>query len=284
MNLLFCGDVVGRAGRDAVLTHLPGLRREFALDAVIVSADNAAGGFGVTPSVCAEFLKAGVDVVTGGDHIWDQKDITGYIAKEPRLLRPHNFPATVPGKGFLRVETRNGHTLLVLHLLGQVFHKEHASCPFACADDVLSGFRLGASVQAILVDMHAEATSEKNAMGVYLDGRVSAVVGSHTHVPTADARLLPGGTAYQTDAGMCGDYAHSVIGFEKDAPLQRFLTKVTKIRMQPASGEGTLCGVVIRTDDATGLATAITPIRRGGALDDTQRPAVDTSAGKKKRA
>lgn len=260
MRLLFCGDVVGRSGRDAVLKHLPALRGDYAPDAVIINGDNAAGGFGITPGLCHEFFKAGADAITGGDHIWDQKEIPGYISKEPRLLRPHNFPAAVPGKGWYLVETTQGKRVLVLHLLGQVFHKEHADCPFACADEVLAGYRLGGSVDAILVDMHAEATSEKNAMGVYLDGRVSAVVGSHTHVPTADARILPRGTAYQTDVGMCGDYA-SIIGFDKNAPLQRFLTKVPKVKLQPANGEGTLRAVLIETDDKTGLATGITPIR-----------------------
>lgn len=265
MRLLFCGDVVGRAGRDAVLKYLPLLRGEYKPDVVIVNGDNAAGGFGISPSVCQEFYKVGADVITGGDHIWDQKDITGYISKEPRLLRPHNFPASVPGKGWHLIETTSGKKVLVLHFLGQVFHKEHAACPFASADELLASYRLGNSVDAILVDIHAEATSEKNAMGLHLDGRVSAVVGSHTHVPTADARILPRGTAYQTDTGMCGDY-NSVIGFDKDAPLQRFLTKMPKIRLQPANGDGTLCAVLIETDDKTGLASGITPLMRGGAL------------------
>lgn len=266
MKILFFGDVVGRSGRDAVIKHLPLLRGEYKPDVVIVNGDNAAGGFGITPSVCADFLRAGADVITGGDHIWDQKDIPGYISKEVRLLRPHNFPASTPGKGWHVIETSEGKKVLVLHLLGQVFHKEHASCPFACVDEVLASYRLGGTVDAIFVDMHAEATSEKNAMGLHLDGRVSAVVGSHTHVPTADARLLPQGTAYQTDAGMCGDYHGTVIGFHKEAPLQRFLSKMTKIRLQPATEEGSVCGTLIETDDKTGLASAITPVMRGGVL------------------
>lgn len=268
MKLLFCGDVVGRAGRDAVLKYLPHLRGEHKPDAVIVSGDNAASGFGITPSVCAEFFQAGVDIVTGGDHVWDQKDIPGYLAKEPRLLRPHNFPPGTPGKGCHLIETKTGRKLLVLHLLGQVFHKEYAPCPFACADEALAAYRLGGTVDAIFVDMHAEATSEKNAMGLYLDGRVSAVIGSHTHVPTADARILPLGTAYMTDAGMCGDYYNTVIGFEKEAPLQRFTSKMKKIRMQPGAGEGTLCSALVELDDKTGLATSITPVKRGGSLGE----------------
>ncbi|MBV8938314.1 MAG: YmdB family metallophosphoesterase [Alphaproteobacteria bacterium] len=264
MKLLFCGDVVGRSGREAVLKHLPGLVKEHALDFVVVSVDNAAGGFGVSPEVAREFLNAGVDVLTGGDHIWDQKEIVPYLAQEKRLLRPANFPAAAPGAGHGVFPARDGRKVLVLHLLGQVFHKEHAACPFATADAVLESVRLGGAAQAILVDMHAEATSEKNAMGLYLDGRVSLVVGSHTHVPTADARLLPKGTAYLTDAGMCGDY-NSIIGFAPEGPLTRFLTKIPKARMEPASGEGTLCGVVVETDDATGLARSIRTVRAGAA-------------------
>lgn len=270
MRLLFCGDVVGRSGRDAILKYLPLLRGEYKPDCVVVNGDNAAGGFGITPSVCAEFFKAGADAITGGDHIWDQKDIPGYIAKEPRLLRPHNFPASVPGKGWYIIDTKEGKKVLLLHLLGQVFHKEYAPCPFACADEVLASYRLGKTVDAILVDVHAEASSEKNAIGVYLDGRVSAVVGSHTHVPTADARILPLGTAYQTDTGMCGDYHNTIIGFAKEAPLERFLSKMKKVRLQPATGEGTLCAVLIETDDNTGLAKTITPLMRGGALDNAR--------------
>ncbi len=266
MRILFCGDVVGRAGREAVLGIVPKLREEYRPDAVIVNGDNAAGGFGISGEICRQFFDGGVDVITGGDHIWDQKDTQSYIAREPRLLRPANFPPQTPGKGSFLFETVSGQKLLILHFLGQVFHKENADCPFASVDEVLEGYRLGGNVDAILVDMHAEATSEKTAMGQYLDGRVSAVVGSHTHIPTADARVLPGGTAYQTDTGMCGDY-NSVIGFEKSAPLERFVSKMTKNRLTPASGEGTLCAVCIDIDDSNGLAASITPIQRGGALD-----------------
>lgn len=253
MKLLFCGDVVGRAGRDAVVKHLPKLRAEWKLDFVVVDGDNAAGGFGITPAVCKDFFEAGADVVTGGDHIWDQKEIIPYLASEKRLLRPQNFPDKAPGTGHGLFTAKNGKKVLVVHLLGQVFHKEHTNCPFATVDKMLEGMTLGANVSAIIVDMHAEATSEKMAMGQYLNGRVSMVVGSHTHVPTADARVLTKGTGYQTDAGMCGDY-NSVIGFDKEAPLERFLTKISKNRLEPAAGEGILCGLLVETDDATGLA------------------------------
>jgi 2',3'-cyclic-nucleotide 2'-phosphodiesterase len=265
IKLLFCGDVVGRAGREAVVKHVPRLRKEHALDFVVVSGDNAARGFGITPEICREFYECGVDVVTGGDHVWDQKETHPYLDREPRLLRPHNFPEKTVGKGFGMYPLPDGRKIAVLHLLGQVFHKEYLDCPFACAEKALTHARMGHQVAAILVDMHAEATSEKCAMGVFLDGRVSAVVGSHTHIPTADARILPKGTAYQTDVGMCGDY-NSVIGFDAEAPLLMFTTKVRKMRMQPAAGEGTLAATLITVNGETGLARSITPLLLDGVI------------------
>ena len=256
MKLAFFGDVVGRSGRDLVCERLPKLKKERGWDFVVVNGDNAAGGFGITPDVANDFLKAGADCVTGGDHIWDQKEIIPYLSQSVRLLRPHNFPDSTPGTGCKLYETSSGKKVLVLHLLGQVFHKEHLDCPFASAKKALESYRLGAGIHAIIVDMHAEATSEKCAMGHFLDGKVSLVVGSHTHIPTADERILKGGTAYQTDAGMCGDY-DSVIGFDAEVPIQSFLTKIRKGRMSPGSGAGTLCGVEVETDDATGLAKSI---------------------------
>ncbi len=262
MKLLFCGDVVGRAGREAVKRFVPPLRQELALDAVVVNVDNAAGGFGVTADICRQFRDAGVDVMTSGDHVWDQKDAAQTLEQDKALLRPHNFPEGTPGTGCRLYTLKNGKTLLVLHLLGQIFHKEYLDSPFRCAQTALHGYSLGATVDFILVDMHAEATSEKNAIGVFLDGKVSAVVGSHTHVPTADARILRGGTAYQTDTGMCGNYDNTVIGFAPEAPIKQFLSKIRKIRMEPATGNGTLSAVLIETDDATGLAMKIEAIRR----------------------
>lgn len=267
MKILFCGDVVGRAGRDVVVKLLPKLRAEHALDFIVVSGDNAAGGFGITPQACKDFFDAGADVVTGGDHVWDQKEIVPYIATEKRLLRPQNFPDKTPGTGHGIFTAKNGKKILVLHLLGQVFHKEHSHCPFATADKILESARLGGNVSAIFVDMHAEATSEKMAMGKYLDGRASVVVGSHTHVPTADARILPKGTAYQTDAGMCGDY-DSVIGFSPEGALEKFLSKVPKFgRLESAAGEGTLCGLLVETDDVTGLAKECRAVQLPKAIE-----------------
>ncbi len=257
MKILFLGDVVGRSGRDAVIKNLPKLRREMSLDAVIVNGDNAAGGFGINPQIAKDFFACGADVITGGDHIWDQKETKPYLAQENRLLRPENFPLKTVGNGHFLLSLADGRKLLVLHLLGQVFHKEHTRCPFLTADEILAQYRLCANT-SILVDFHAEATSEKTAMGKYLDGRVSVMVGSHTHIPTADARILPKGTAYQTDAGMCGDY-DSVIGFDAKSPLERFLTKISKAKLEAATGAASLYGLYAETDDKTGLATECRP-------------------------
>lgn len=260
MKILFCGDVVGRSGRDAVKRFVPKLRKEHDLDAVIVNVDNAAGGFGVSGEVLRDFAGLGIDAMTGGDHVFDQKDAPSLLGQTPYLLRPHNFPPSVPGTGCKLFTLPNGKKLLVLHLLGQVFHKEYLDSPFTCAQAALAPYTLGGNVDAILVDMHAEATSEKQAMGHFLDGKVSLVIGSHTHVPTADARILAGGTAYQTDAGMCGDYMNTIIGFEPEGPMQNFLNKYRKVRMEPGSGNGTLAGVIV-TLKANGLAEKIEPVQ-----------------------
>lgn len=264
MKILFCGDIVGRAGREAIKSYLPALKAEHAPDAVIVNTDNASGGFGVNNENCRHMEEAGADIFTAGDHVWDQKDSQRLVEERTNILRPHNFPADTPGTGCKLFEIK-GKKILVLHLLGQVFHKEYLDSPFVCAEAALQGYKLGGNVDAILVDMHAEATSEKNAMGHMLDGKVSAVVGSHTHIPTADARILPGGTGYQTDTGMCGNY-DSIIGFRPEGPMEIFKRKFKKTRMEPASGNGTLAAVLIELDDNTGLATGITPILKGGVF------------------
>jgi metallophosphoesterase (TIGR00282 family) len=266
MKILFLGDVVGRSGRDAVCNWLPRARKEHALDFIVVNGENAAAGFGITPAICEEFFKAGTDIITTGNHVWDQQDIIPTLSREKRLLRPQNYPEGTHGTGVSVSTNPKGQSLIVLHLQGQVFMHEHLPCPFAAADAVLKQYTLGANAAAILVDFHAEANSEKNALGHYLDGRVSAVLGTHTHIPTADAHLLKKGTAYQTDVGMCGDY-DSCIGMEKSTVIPRFTGKISKgQRMTVASGPATICGAIIETDDKTGLATAITPIKLGGVI------------------
>jgi hypothetical protein len=264
MRILICGDVVGSSGRKAVAEHLPRLRRELDLDFVVVNGENAAHGFGITGPLCAELYAAGADVVTTGNHVWDQREIAGYIETDPRLLRPLNYSAGTPGRGAGIFPARDGRQVLVAHPMGRLY-MEPLDNPFAAVEAALANHRLGASVAAIVVDIHAEATSEKMAMGVFLDGRVSAVVGSHTHVPTADARILPGGTAFITDLGMCGDY-DSVIGMEKTAATERFVRKVIGPRLEPANGPGALAGLYVETDDTTGLARRAEPVRIGPGL------------------
>jgi metallophosphoesterase (TIGR00282 family) len=264
MRLLFCGDLVGRSGRDVVLEHLPRLRRELALDFVIANGENAAGGFGISEKICAELYAAGVDTITTGNHVWDQKETVSFIDRDPRLLRPVNFPKGTPGRGSGVYQTARGRKVMVVNVMGRLF-MDPLDDPFAAVERELAGQRLGGTVDAIVVDMHAEATSEKQALGHYLDGRVSLVVGTHTHVPTADDQILPKGTAFQSDAGMCGDY-DSVIGMEKAIPVARFVRKLPTERLSPALGPGTLCGIYLETDDRTGLATRFAPLRQGGRL------------------
>lgn len=265
MKILFCGDVVGRAGRNALQKHIPVLREQHKFDALVINGENSANGFGITNKTMADMLTVQPDCITSGDHIWDQTDCLRLLEQEPKLLRPANYPAQSPGRGFRIFELKNGQRLAVLHLLGQVFHKEYLDNPFNAADAALDGYVLGRDYDALLVDIHAEATAEKNGIGWHLDGRASAVVGSHTHVPTADARIMPKGTAYQTDAGMCGDY-NSIIGFQPEVPMKQFTLKRRVARMEAATGEGTVCGALIETDDRTGLAKSITSIKVGGAL------------------
>lgn len=269
MKLAFFGDIVGRSGRRGLADHLPRLRRELSLDFVVVNAENAAGGFGITEKAARELYDCGADCLTLGNHAWDQKEALTYIVREPRLIRPANYPplADAPGRGSNLFETQSGKQVLVINLLGRVFMDALAD-PFDAVTRELSAAPLRDVADAVVVDMHAEATSEKMAMGHYCDGRASLVVGTHSHVPTADAQILPGGTAYQTDAGACADY-DSVIGNDKEEPLRRFTTRVSGGRYQPATGEATVCGVYVETDDKTGLATRIEPIRVGGRLKES---------------
>jgi len=267
MRFAFFGDVVGRSGRDGLADHLPDLRRRLGLQFVVVNAENAAAGFGITENTARELFDAGADCLTLGNHSWDQREALTYIVREPRLIRPANYPilSDAPGRGAQMFETESGHRVLVVNLLGRV-HMDAMDDPFAAVDRELDACPLGAAADAVIVDMHCEATSEKMAMGHYCDGRASLVVGTHTHVPTADAQILNGGTAFQTDA--CADY-DSVIGNQKDEPLRRFTTKISGGRYKPAEGPATVCGVYVETDPATGFALRVEPIRVGGRLAQT---------------
>ena len=259
-----CGDVLGKSGRQAIIRNVPQLRSRLRLDFVLVNGENAAHGFGITAKICRSFYEAGVDVITSGNHIWDQREIMNYIDGDPRLLRPINYPAGTPGTGARVIEAANGKSVLVVNAMGRLF-MDPLEDPFAAVEETLGRHPLGQGVDAILVDIHADITSEKMAMGHFCDGRVSAVAGSHSHVPTADAQILPKGTAYQTDMGMCGDY-NSIIGMTKEPALARFTQKDSSGRLEPAVTEATLCAVLIETDDDTGLARTVEPVRLGGRL------------------
>ncbi len=253
MNLFFVGDVVGHAGRRVLLNNIGALRDRLKLDLVVVNAENAAGGFGITEKLAQEFLAHEIDVLSTGNHVWDKKEALDFIDDEPRLLRPHNYPAGTPGRGWFVARTAAGHAVGILNVMGNVFMHPTLDCPFICADRVLA--EKPAGVKVVLVDFHAETTSEKMAMGWFLDGRVSAMVGTHTHVPTADERILPGGTGYISDVGMTGCY-DSVIGMDKEKVLKRFVQKLPE-RFEAAEGKGTLCAVLITIDEATGKSSAI---------------------------
>lgn len=265
MKILFLGDVMGRAGRRAVVENLPRLREAWKLDFVVVNGENASNGAGLSGEHAKLLLEAGADVLTLGDHAFDQKDMLQFIEKEPRVLRPLNFAKGAPGLGARVFQDGRGRKILVAQVLGNVFMKRAFDDPFSAIDEVLRRHPLGGAVQAALVDVHCEATSEKMGMGHFCDGRASLIVGTHTHVPTGDAQILPRGSGYLTDAGMCGDY-DSVIGMEKVEPLRRFVTGMVKSRFTPAEGEATLSGVYVETDDRTGLAKEIRMIRQGGRL------------------
>lgn len=265
MRLLFLGDIVGRSGRKAVLDALPGLRRRYALDVVIINGENAAGGFGITEQILTDLLEAGADVVTLGNHSFDQKDALVFIERHDRLIRPLNYPAGTPGRGSTLIQTQGGADVLVINAMGRIFMPE-LDCPFRAVDAELTACRLKQGADAILIDFHAEATSEKQAMGYFVDGRASVVVGTHTHVPTADDRVLPGGTAYISDAGMCGDY-NSVLGMDIEEPINRFLTKIPRQRFEPALGPGSVAGMAVEIDDKTGLAVACSALRLGPHLE-----------------
>lgn len=264
MRILFLGDVLGRSGRDAVVAALPGLRERLRAELVVVNGENASHGFGISPAMADDIFRAGADVITLGNHAWDRKEIIPYIAQQPRLVRPLNFPPGTPGAGAYVVKLADGRSALVVNVLGRLF-MDALDDPFRGAAELLGRHKLGASVQAIVIDFHAETTSETMAFAHSFDGSVSLVVGTHTHVPTADHTILPGGTAFQSDAGMCGDY-DSVIGMNKNTSGARFWTRMPGERMGPAEGEATICGLFVVTDDRTGLATGVEPLRQGGRL------------------
>jgi metallophosphoesterase (TIGR00282 family) len=265
MRILFIGDVVGRSGRAIVQERLPGLIVNWKLDLVVLNGENAAGGFGITEAIYAEFVEAGADAITLGNHAWDQRDALVFIERAPKLIRPVNFPAGTPGRGAALLRTKSGGQALVINAMGRVF-MDALDDPFAALDRELNACPLGQGADAIVVDFHCEATSEKQAAAYFCDGRASLVVGTHTHVPTADYRILAGRTAFQTDVGMTGDF-DSVIGMAKDEPMTRFLRKIPRARFEPANGPATLCGLAVETD-AKGLATKVGPVRLGGLLDE----------------
>ena len=264
MRILFIGDVVGRSGRAAVYEQLPKLVRAWQLDFVVVNGENAAGGFGITEPILDEFLAVGVDAVTLGNHAFDQREALAFIDRQPRLLRPANYPPGTPGRGAAVIENAAGARLLIVNVLGRIF-MEALDDLFAALDRELAAFPLGEACDAVVIDVHAEASSEKGAFAHFADGRASAIIGTHTHVPSADFRILPGGAAFITDVGMTGDY-DSVIGMEKDEPLRRFTKRIPSGRFEPALGPATLCAVAVEIAP-TGLAKAIAPVRIGGLLN-----------------
>ncbi len=268
MRLLFLGDVVGRIGREAVALRLPQLCAHLQPDFIVVNGENAAGGYGLNKKIAKELKDAGADVITTGNHVWDQREFMQEITGLDYVLRPANLPAVQPGRGFGIFTAKNGKRVSVVHLLGQL-GMQPAENPFVAANTIFETYQLGTQANACLVDFHAEMTSEKMAMAHHCDGRASLVVGTHTHIPTADAQILPGGTAAQSDAGMCGDY-DSVIGMNKTEAVFRMSTNLPTLnKMKPAEGEATVCGTFVITDDATGLALEIHPIRIGGRLQQS---------------
>ena len=268
MRILFIGDVVGRSGRTIVIERLPGLIAGWKLDLVVINGENAAGGFGITEVIYNELIDAGADAITLGNHAWDQREALVFIERAPRLIRPLNYPKGTPGRGVALVDTKNGKRALVINAMGRIF-MDPLDDPFAAIERELSACALKSGADAIVIDFHCEATSEKQAMGYFTDGRASLVVGTHTHAPTADDRILPNGTAFVSDVGMTADY-DSIIGMNKDEPMNRFLRKIPVARFEPALGPATLCAVAVETDDATGLARRIAGVRLGGRLEEAR--------------
>jgi 2',3'-cyclic-nucleotide 2'-phosphodiesterase len=268
VRILFIGDIVGRSGRGIVVERLPGLIRDWKLDFVVVNGENAAGGFGITEAIYQDLIGAGADAVTLGNHSWDQKEALVFIERAPRLIRPVNYPKGTPGRGAALLDARNGARVLVVNAMGRIF-MDPLDDPFAALEREVAACPLKTAADAIIVDMHAEASSEKQAMGFFLDGKVSLVIGTHTHVPTADHQVLRGGTGFMTDVGMTGDY-DSCIGMTKEEPLTRFLRRIPGGKFEPALGPATLCGLAVETEDATGLARRVAAVRLGGRLEEAR--------------
>src|SRR5476651_612808 len=268
MRILFIGDVVGRSGRTIVTERLPGLIADWKLDLAVVNGENAAGGFGITEAIYQELLDAGADAITLGNHAWDQREALVFIERAPKLIRPINYPAGTPGRGAALIEAKNGARVLVINAMGRIF-MDALDDPFASIECEIEACALRSAADAIVIDIHAEATSEKQALGFFVDGRASLVVGTHTHAPTADHRIMPGCTAFVSDVGMTGDF-ESVIGMNKDEPLNRFLRKLPGGKFEPASGPATLCAIAVETDDASGLATRVGAVRLGGILEEAR--------------
>ncbi len=268
MRILFIGDVVGRSGRTIVNERLPGLIADWKLDLVVVNGENAAGGFGITEVIYNELIDAGADAITLGNHAWDQREALVFIERAPKLIRPLNYPAGTPGRGAALIDTKNGKRALVMNVMGRIF-MDPLDDPFGAVERELGACALGKDADAIIVDIHCEATSEKQSMAYFIDGRASLVVGTHTHAPTADHRILPSGTGFISDVGMTGDF-QSVIGMNKEEPMSRFLRKLPGSKFAAADGPATLCAIAVETDDRTGLATRVGAVRLGGILEETR--------------
>lgn len=258
---------MGRSGRELILKRARELRHRLAADILVANGENAAAGFGITGKIANQLFDAGIDVITTGNHVWDQREIIPYIEQEKRLLRPANFPDGTPGTGCHLFVSGKGQRVLTINIMGRVF-MEALDNPFSVMEKILSRHILGHHCDAIIVDVHAEATAEKMAMGHFCDSHVSLVVGTHSHVPTADAQILPGGTAYQTDAGMCGDY-NSIIGMEIEEPMRRFTSSLSSGKFSPSLGPATLCGVLVETNPESGLAVRLAPVRTGANLEES---------------
>jgi len=268
MNILLLGDIVGPSGRKVVIENLPKIIKTKKLDFVIANGENAAdAGVGITKKIVSELLEAGVDVITTGNHVWDQKEALEFIVSERRLLRPENLGKDSPGKGFEIYNSKNNKKVAVVNLMGNIFMRK-CDDVFEAAKKIIKIIKLKKDADFIVIDFHGEITSEKMAIGYFFDGNVTMVVGTHTHVPTSDYRILQKGTAYQTDVGMCGDY-NSVIGMNRDNSLKKFLKDPSAVKHFPALGEGTISGLMVNADSKTGLAKKVEPIIFGGSLKNT---------------